>query len=59
MQGGTFLYVATVLQDVSHSSDAGDAGAGDKTAPAMRVLLIATGMILPYVISHVVLPDVH
>ncbi|KAJ7095702.1 Zinc/iron permease [Mycena belliarum] len=51
--GGTFLYVATVLQDVSHASD----DVGDK--PPMRVLLIATGIILPYIISHVVLPDVH
>ncbi|KAJ6525237.1 Zinc/iron permease [Mycena vulgaris] len=57
VSGGTFLYVATVLQDVSHG-DAG-AGDGDKMAPSVRVLLIATGIILPYLISHVALPEVH
>ncbi|KAJ7677435.1 Zinc/iron permease [Mycena rosella] len=56
VSGGTFLYVATVLQDVSHAPDAGDAGA-DK--PPVRVGLVALGMFLPYLISHVVLPDVH
>ncbi|KAJ7451540.1 Zinc/iron permease [Mycena latifolia] len=56
VSGGTFLYVATVLQDVSHAPDAGDAGA-DK--PPMRVLLVAAGIILPYLISHVAFPDVH
>ncbi|KAJ7928102.1 Zinc/iron permease [Mycena leptocephala] len=56
VSGGTFLYVATVLQDVSHSSD--DSSAGDM-APPVRVSLIAAGMMLPYIISHLVLPEVH
>lgn len=50
------MYVATVLQTVSHGPD--DPDAGDMT-PALRVLLIASGMILPYIISHLVLPEVH
>jgi len=56
VSGGTFLYVATVLQTVSHTPD--DPAAGDM-APPLRVSLIAAGMILPYIISHMVLPDVH
>ncbi|KAJ7784354.1 Zinc/iron permease [Mycena metata] len=56
VSGGTFLYVATVLQTVSHTSD--DPAAGDLTPP-VRVSLIATGMILPFIISHLLLPDVH
>ncbi|KAJ7132977.1 Zinc/iron permease [Mycena filopes] len=56
VSGGTFLYVATVLQTVSHSSD--DPAAGDMTPP-VRVSLISAGMILPYIISHMLLPDVH
>ncbi|KAJ6621820.1 ZIP-like iron-zinc transporter [Mycena sp. CBHHK59/15] len=57
VSGGTFLYVATVLQTVSHSPD--DLGAAAEMRPAVRVLLIATGMFLPFVISHMLLPDVH
>ncbi|KAJ7432770.1 ZIP zinc transporter-domain-containing protein [Mycena galericulata] len=56
VSGGTFLYVATVLQTVSHAPD--DPAAGDMK-PTVRVLLIAAGMILPYIISHIVLPEVH
>ncbi|KAJ7781705.1 Zinc/iron permease [Mycena maculata] len=56
ISGGTFLYVATVLQTDSHGPD--DPAAGDVT-PTVRVLLIAAGMILPYIISHLALPDVH
>ncbi|KAJ7244999.1 Zinc/iron permease [Mycena haematopus] len=55
VSGGTFLYVATVLQTVSHSED--DPNAGDMSPP-VRVSLIATGMILPYMISHLLFPDV-
>ncbi|KAJ7069564.1 Zinc/iron permease [Mycena amicta] len=58
--GGTFLYVATVLQPVSHSHSPEDAAVADREmTPSMRVLLIAAGMITPYVIGHVLLPDVH
>ncbi|KAJ7147162.1 Zinc/iron permease [Mycena crocata] len=55
VSGGTFLYVATVLT-VSHSPD--DAGTEDMS-PTLRVGLIAAGIILPYIISHLALPDVH
>ncbi|KAJ7367144.1 Zinc/iron permease [Mycena albidolilacea] len=56
VSGGTFLYVATVLQTVSHAED--DPNAGD-LSPTVRVSLIAAGMILPYMISHLLFPDVH
>ncbi|KAJ7700218.1 Zinc/iron permease [Mycena olivaceomarginata] len=56
VSGGTFLYVATVLQTVSHAED--DPSAGD-LSPTVRVSLIAAGMILPYMISHLLFPDVH
>ncbi|KAF8171945.1 Zinc/iron permease [Mycena galopus ATCC 62051] len=56
VSGGTFLYVATVLQTVSHSED--DPSPGD-LSPTVRVSLIATGMILPYMISHLLFPDIH
>ncbi|KAF7346591.1 Beta-lactamase class penicillin binding protein [Mycena sanguinolenta] len=55
VSGGTFLYVATVLQTVSHPED--DPNAGDMS-PSVRVSLIATGMILPYMISYLLFPDV-
>ncbi|KAF7314492.1 Beta-lactamase class penicillin binding protein [Mycena kentingensis (nom. inval.)] len=58
LSGGTFLYVATVLQPVSHSHSTDEGVERDMTA-AVRVLLIATGMITPYLIGHVLLPDVH
>ncbi|KAJ6585216.1 Zinc/iron permease [Mycena capillaripes] len=54
VSGGTFLYVATVLT-VPHSDDP---GAGDMT-PAVRVSLVAAGMILPFMISHLLFSDVH
>ncbi|KAJ7134828.1 ZIP-like iron-zinc transporter [Mycena epipterygia] len=56
VSGGTFLYVATVLQTGAHSPE--ESGAGE-LSPAIRVLLISSGMFLPYIISHVILPDVH
>ncbi|KAJ7195487.1 Zinc/iron permease [Mycena pura] len=56
VSGGTFLYVATVLQPASHAP-AEDSG--PEMSPVMRVLLTATGMVTPYVIGHVVLPEVH
>ncbi|CAK5284131.1 unnamed protein product [Mycena citricolor] len=56
VSGGTFLYVATVmLSPGGHSPD----HAGNDMLPAHRVLLISGGMLLPYVISHVILPEVH
>jgi len=58
VSGGTFLYVSTVLQTVSHSPDDHDSSAGD-LSPTIRVSLIAAGMILPYMISHLLFPDVH
>ena len=45
-QGGTFLYVATVLQPVSHHS----ATAAD-IKPLTRVLHITTGIFIPYGLS--------
>ncbi|KAK7048552.1 beta-lactamase class penicillin binding protein, partial [Favolaschia claudopus] len=57
VSGGTFLYVATVLQTVSHSEDDSSPGAGDMS-PTTRVSLIATGIMLPYMISHLLFADV-
>ncbi|KAF8903171.1 ZIP-like iron-zinc transporter [Gymnopilus junonius] len=49
ISGGTFLYVATVLQPVSnHSPSSGD------PHPAARVFFIATGMFVPFVLSAVI-----
>jgi zinc transporter 9 len=45
-QGGTFLYVATVLQPVSHHS----AAAADIN-PLTRVLHITAGIFIPYGLS--------
>ncbi|KAI5831180.1 Zinc/iron permease [Schizophyllum commune Tattone D] len=47
--GGTFLYVATVLQPVTQeqSADGGPAG-------VTRVLVIAAGMFTPWVIGHII-----
>ncbi|KAL1744425.1 ZIP zinc transporter-domain-containing protein [Schizophyllum fasciatum] len=47
--GGTFLYVATVLQPVTEeqSADGGPAG-------VMRVLVVAAGMFTPLVIGHMI-----
>ncbi|KAJ6462026.1 Zinc/iron permease [Mycena vitilis] len=56
VSGGTFLYVATVL-NVPHSS--ADPGAVGEMTPTVRVFLIAMGMILPFIISHLLFSDVH
>lgn len=46
LQGGTFLYVATVLQPVSHSSPS------TQDMPRVaRVLLIVIGLFIPFVLS--------
>jgi len=47
VSGGTFLYVATVLQPVSDPNAAGE------VRPATRVLFIALGMFVPFVMSAV------
>ncbi|KAJ7643954.1 Zinc/iron permease [Roridomyces roridus] len=51
VSGGTFLYVATVLQPVSHGPD-------ETMKPHLRVALIAFGMLLPYFLSQF-LPEGH
>ncbi|KAJ7625358.1 Zinc/iron permease [Mycena polygramma] len=56
VSGGTFLYVATVL-NVPNSSE--DPGAVGEMSPSVRVFLIAMGMILPFMISHLLFSDVH
>lgn len=48
-QGGTFLYVATVLQPVSHHSPA----AGE-LRPAARIFFIALGMFIPLILSSAI-----
>jgi len=56
ISGGTFLYVATVLQPLSHSEDASHGSAlpsanlGEKT----RALLVISGMFIPFLIGIVV-----
>jgi zinc transporter 9 len=47
IQGGTFLYVATVLQPVSHHSQLSSADMSGK----MRTVLISGGMFVPYLIG--------
>jgi len=49
ISGGTFLYVATVLQPVSHHSPA----SGD-LRPAARVVFIAAGMFIPFLLSAMI-----
>jgi len=59
ISGGTFLYVATVLQPLSHSEETAhtpalpSANMGEKT----RALLVILGMFIPFVIGIVVGPD--
>ncbi|KAF8895470.1 Zinc/iron permease [Infundibulicybe gibba] len=48
VSGGTFLYVATVLQPVSHHSEVTGAR---EMLPSVRVLLIVTGMFIPFMLS--------
>lgn len=47
VSGGSFLYVATVLQPVSQS------GSGHAHAPAARVVLVIVGMLIPFTLSSV------
>jgi len=47
VSGGTFLYVATVLQPVSHHSES----SADELRPPVRVLLISLGMFFPFFLS--------
>ncbi|KAF9013297.1 ZIP-like iron-zinc transporter [Cyathus striatus] len=47
VSGGTFLYVATVLQPVSHHA----APSPDDLRPATRVLFISLGMFIPFILS--------
>lgn len=49
-KGGTFLYVATVLQPVSHHSQASFA---EEMSERARSILIVTGMFVPIVIEAV------
>lgn len=48
ISGGTFLYVATVLQPVSHSQSS----APDDVKERTRALLIIVGIFIPYVIGN-------
>jgi hypothetical protein len=53
-QGGTFLYVATVLQPVSSSSPGSGHNHGEgELKPAVRVLLTVLGMFFPLVAGGV------
>ena len=56
-QGGTFLYVATVLQPELAHSPPHPSGSGDPGA-RVRMVLMVLGMLTPYVIS-VVFGDDH
>ena len=47
-QGGTFLYVATVLQPVSHHLEVPSAG---DMRPLTRVVFISLGMFTPFLLS--------
>ena len=48
LQGGTFLYVATVLQPVSPKADS-----GSEPSKATRITLLIIGMFLPFAIGAV------
>lgn len=50
VSGGTFLYVATVLQPVSHHSDVPAAG---EIRPLTRVLFISLGIFAPFLMNAV------
>ncbi|KDR82885.1 hypothetical protein GALMADRAFT_238519 [Galerina marginata CBS 339.88] len=49
VSGGTFLYVATVLQPVSHHSPA-----SAELRPTTRVFFIAVGMFIPFLLSSLI-----
>lgn len=48
MQGGSFLYVATVLQPVSHHN-----ANAQEMAPVLRVAIIVVGMLIPFTLTSV------
>ena len=49
MQGGTFLYVATVLQPVSQQDE--EVSSRPKMNEKVRVLLIFIGMFVPFLVT--------
>jgi len=52
ISGGTFLYVATVLQPVSHASETHSVPSEDKEMSKLtRALLMVIGMFLPFVVG--------
>ncbi|KAF8486597.1 Zinc/iron permease [Gautieria morchelliformis] len=55
ISGGTFLYVATVIQDIgSHSHDHGDSLPMEEMSKQQRVSLLVGGIFLPFVIGSLV-----
>lgn len=50
LQGGTFLYVATVLQPVSDSSSSNQ----DEMNKLIRVALMVSGMFIPFAIGAII-----
>ncbi|TFK73612.1 Zinc/iron permease [Pluteus cervinus] len=53
ISGGTFLYVATVLQPVSHSDSNTNSGNSNVTRPSTRVLFISFGMFIPFTLGAI------
>ncbi|KIJ54742.1 hypothetical protein M422DRAFT_24647 [Sphaerobolus stellatus SS14] len=54
ISGGSFLYVATVIQPVgAHSHDHGDSLATEELPKLQRLLLLVGGIFLPFIISSV------
>ncbi|THH16860.1 hypothetical protein EW146_g3831 [Bondarzewia mesenterica] len=51
VSGGSFLYVATVLQPVSHHSPSGSTASADEVGKKARTLILMVGMFIPYVIG--------
>ena len=54
VQGGTFLYVATVLQPaLAHPQSPSQTGGGEDVGRRKRMLLTIGGMLTPYIIASI------